>query len=572
MHDVNWLIQELSTAGLTASRCPKTGDPITQHQLGKHTVEIRTKLPKEFPHKLPQYHLVDRERYGALAHVSWSVDSDAEICFGSSEAFHLNVDEPEKIVIHGLEKVLNELSKVLNDPSYNDSELKREFVAIWKRHVSQKDLSILCLAEPSSEILELQIRAPTSRNQSGLKRQIIAVCPKTSACNPQHFIKKESENTQRHNEGKGVLIPLLELIAPPSPGENIKIWWAKLLKSQPDQLKTQLAEYARHTKTSNLYIVCRAPTKTGHVWFSIHCEAASKQKIPLTEKLLDNWDLKALTVNAITKENLLPRSGANQELNDKHVCIVGCGSVGGYVADMLASSGIGKFTLIDPDLLMLENIHRHYLDVHWLYHSKVSALKFSLQHKYPFVEIKDENSRLLEFKFADSVEDIDLLIFATGNATQERVSNEVIRFTDTLKPAIYTWVEAYGAGGHAVAVMPEKKGCLGCVYIDKESGEPCLYPNINFIEKNQNVITSHAGCGADYISYSNIDAIQTAAITSKLAIRTLTKETKESVSVSWKGSDNLAKHHGVELSHRFHRSKNVLNEIPIAHGECSVCA
>lgn len=46
-------------------------------------------------------------------------------------------------------------------------------------------------------------------------------------------------------------------------------------------------------------------------------------------------------------------------LLDAGVIVCGCGSVGGLAALELARSGVGRFLLIDPDLLALENLCRH---------------------------------------------------------------------------------------------------------------------------------------------------------------------------------------------------------------------
>jgi molybdopterin/thiamine biosynthesis adenylyltransferase len=48
-----------------------------------------------------------------------------------------------------------------------------------------------------------------------------------------------------------------------------------------------------------------------------------------------------------------------RRLKDAGVIICGCGSVGGLAALELARSGVGRFLLIDPDLLALENLCRH---------------------------------------------------------------------------------------------------------------------------------------------------------------------------------------------------------------------
>lgn len=47
-----------------------------------------------------------------------------------------------------------------------------------------------------------------------------------------------------------------------------------------------------------------------------------------------------------------------QKLKDSHVCIVGIGGVGGYIAEGLARAGIGKLTLVDYDIVDVTNINR----------------------------------------------------------------------------------------------------------------------------------------------------------------------------------------------------------------------
>lgn len=57
------------------------------------------------------------------------------------------------------------------------------------------------------------------------------------------------------------------------------------------------------------------------------------------------------TENLIGKDNL-------SKLKNSHVAVFGTGGVGGYVAEALARSGVGKFTLIDSDKVSVSNINR----------------------------------------------------------------------------------------------------------------------------------------------------------------------------------------------------------------------
>ncbi len=51
-------------------------------------------------------------------------------------------------------------------------------------------------------------------------------------------------------------------------------------------------------------------------------------------------------------------------LAKQHVAIFGLGGVGGHVAEVLARCGVGKFTVIDKDIIDITNINRQILALH----------------------------------------------------------------------------------------------------------------------------------------------------------------------------------------------------------------
>ena len=52
------------------------------------------------------------------------------------------------------------------------------------------------------------------------------------------------------------------------------------------------------------------------------------------------------------------------QLKNKTVAIVGIGGVGGYVAESLARSGVGKLILVDYDVVDETNINRQIIALH----------------------------------------------------------------------------------------------------------------------------------------------------------------------------------------------------------------
>ncbi len=50
-----------------------------------------------------------------------------------------------------------------------------------------------------------------------------------------------------------------------------------------------------------------------------------------------------------------------QRIRSAHVCVVGCGGLGGYIIEMLARAGIGHLTVVDGDVFDESNLNRQLL-------------------------------------------------------------------------------------------------------------------------------------------------------------------------------------------------------------------
>ncbi len=561
--ELNQLIEFLLQHNINAKEHPyEKGMLISEHLLGNHNVKIISHIPSDFPFTLPTFHLHEREKYGALAHVAWGKDGFADICYGA-DSYNIDYSRPKFIFLSALTKMLTLLDKSLNDQDFNKKELLREFVGVWRFHIPDNATALVCLAEPTQRFEDLMIRVPNNKKIKN-NREILVINSSSNQCNSNHFFIKELNSKTRSLEGKGIILSLPELPLPPEPNESIISWWKNVITNLPADLQNDLLEKGRLTRTKNFYIICHAKNEDGQVWFGLQCSNIKKENIPMHAKYLCSWNMNAVTLNVVSKENLLSRIGVENQLSDKKVCLIGCGSVGGYIADMLSSSGVGEITLVDPDKFQLENLHRHYLGAHTIGNFKTDALKLTLEYKYPFIKINTSKSRLLDYCDFEKLTKFNLVICATGNVTHQRRINEFIVQNKIPTSLIFSWVEAYGVGGHAVAVLPNSQGCLNNVFIDNESDEPSLYPNINFIQKDQKIKKNHAGCGTEFISYSNIDAIQTATISTQLALKVLSNKLEKSGYISWRGEQDLAIKNEIKLAHRFYRFKDLMHFIPLA--------
>src|SRR5690606_34765729 len=94
------------------------------------------------------------------------------------------------------------------------------------------------------------------------------------------------------------------------------------------------------------------------------------------------------------------------------IALVGCGTIGGYLADQLAKAGAGmgggKLTLVDFELLMPQNVGRHRLGLPYSLKNKAWGVSMMLQIDAPGIEV-----RTLEVDVRNAhLGDIDLLIDA----------------------------------------------------------------------------------------------------------------------------------------------------------------
>lgn len=104
-------------------------------------------------------------------------------------------------------------------------------------------------------------------------------------------------------------------------------------------------------------------------------------------------DLSRLEI-LIGKENI-------KELKNRNVLICGVGGVGGFVAEALARSGIGKLTLVDYDTIESSNLNRQVVsNKNNIGKSKVKEIKKRIE------EISDCRV-LIEEKFIDDEYEID---------------------------------------------------------------------------------------------------------------------------------------------------------------------
>ncbi|WP_022940462.1 ThiF family adenylyltransferase [Psychromonas hadalis] len=570
VHDIDLIVEFLKKNGFNV--VIRDNELISTHSCLTASFSIRIEFPDEFPYVLPNYHLENRGDFGHLAHVAWGAERYASICIGSQESFSINFDAPEKVVFDTLKMAEKIVQNSLDNPEYNYQEILKEFGGVWRFHVASDAPRILNFINNLNHFSPLIVRSKFTKDvQNGLGNVIIA--SENNPCQGGYAVNISASSRFRQNIGKGIYLPIPTdmRLMPPLPYQDIMEWWCGVLNLIDNKTKIDLKEYARLKKATACYVVLGVFTQDQVATVALEFKAEKKSKLPFHESFIGNWNATAINADDFSPSSLIQRGGGAIDINQKNVCIIGCGSVGGYIAHSLASSGVGKLTLVDYDNYNPENIHRHILPSRYLYTNKASSLSDYLTENFPFVIAKPLNTQLLELSPYE-LKDYDLVIVATGNVSQERVFNREIAKEGLNIPVIYSWQEAYGVGGHSVLSTPFLGGCLECTYIGLASDEVELFSNLNFIASGQKVLKGHAGCGTEFLPYSSIDARDTASLTCRLAIKVLTKTVTHGVSGSWRQDSEEAKENNIELTHRYTHLQHVEKLKEIKSTRCPCCA
>lgn len=184
------------------------------------------------------------------------------------------------------------------------------------------------------------------------------------------------------------------------------------------------------------------------------------------------------TVNLIDLKTSILRNlpGKSQNgLLGKKVFQIGLGAIGGYVADSLIKIGAGiddEFTIIDDDILSIDNVGRHLLGMEYIGKPKSQAFKEYMQKK-TFNQVGKLNTNFYNISnyksqyFVDN--SVDIIVDATGSIEVQEYLNELVQQIplESRPNLLHLWI--FGNGECAQGFWRDAKlqdhqgGCIQCL-------------------------------------------------------------------------------------------------------------
>jgi molybdopterin-synthase adenylyltransferase len=498
-------------------------------KIGNNIAPIIIGFQKFFPYNKPLYFLEHWDLFGFIPHI----DPDGYVCYIQEENLVLDSKNPSGIINSTLESAIEIINR--GREGLNHDDFLNEFESYWNRYNTKRKL--LGGFVPNEEIIKIRI----------------GICEKFKALGNTDIQIKEliyrltGKNLTRFDNA--IYIPIKEGQVKKPPPFN-KFWnHTDILDFVYANISKEKIKEALGTKINkDEYIVFGIPKPNSQKALACVVYRTKKNDIHPLLNLDPNLVPEPVLIESIAQDVIVPRGGGNKSLNQKKVLIVGCGSLGSQIACDVAKTGISFINVCDYDILKYENIYRHALGNEYVGQNKSEAIKLFIEKQMPFTKVRAFPYKV-EYLISDedfNKSNFDALVIATGNATVNLYINQIIKAIYTQIPVIYTWIEPYGIGGHALLTTGNNKGCYNCLYDEK------LYNKASFAHYDQpsSFAKNIAGCGSLFVPFSYLDTTRTSNLATRLLISYLTGKETGNPLLSWKGNSELFIKEGYLLSRR----------------------
>jgi len=367
------------------------------------------------------------------------------------------VPESSSVNTKDIEAVLNyyinSTRKILSGT--NDVDFRDEFSIYWNKKLNHIDK--VCLIVSSPEVLGNSFFVYWGEK---------VICISHDEVELNNWCTNFFSNTTQHNSELDGFTLMID--SPLVPKEYPETYYDLLVlakRKDPDVFLLLIDKFVNTTKP--ILVLLKQKTATGYSLGCVEINALGLKNFTSLQhgfrvghtpnEVLINRSTEILKGNEVTRylvtrtdyDWIHSRGGDGRSYVDKAVVIIGCGSLGGYIAHSLAKSGVGKLLLVDNEMLEWSNIGRHVLGADYVYSPKADSLKKSLLKEMPHLTIEARVGKwqtLLE-KEDGLFNNYDLIISSIANWRFEKPLNS-LSMRKLIPPVLFTWLEPFAVVGH----------------------------------------------------------------------------------------------------------------------------
>ncbi len=425
--------------------------------------------------------------------------ADGNLCYLAKGAIALDIYDPVGQSLACLKLAAVVFGQIMKGEMVAD--LADEFFAYWD--------GLLCFVDMPEANL-------------GRQRCIVA----QAGGRPKWFI---TDNEERTNEkikslgfnvtGQTVLTYRVKTSAQPRPlisswpPETVGdiLYWQSTLDPRCRRKIYERIKEAERKKANGVLIIVESPLMT--YGFAVHYDRKRSVERSIRANCRDSvYGLEVMPISVIRIDDRyiaqrnIPKS---KTLAGKNLAIVGCGTIGGYLADMIVKAGAGscggKLTLVDFDYLLPQNLGRHRLGFPDLLSNKAEALAKELKRLTPGAEVCALPVDVREAHLGK----LDLLIDATG---EESLGHWLSGHYPAPMPMLSVWIEGAGTAVRALLRTTASGACLRCLWHSNKRGE--LRSTFDRITP---ILAGH-GCEGLYVPFPATVSVHAATLATEMSL------------------------------------------------------
>lgn len=322
---------------------------------------------------------------------------------------------------------------------------------------------------------------------------------------------------------------------PPETFSNFLCWLAEVDHNARDRV---IQSILSNTKKRNIFLldITKQDTLSVYVELDPNVVALKRHKHGLAKKTSLRHlaivfsaksfciDFKRVSVIKADRATLLSRNHPRQgigSLSNKRIALIGCGTIGGYLAALLLRNGAGcgdkYFHLYDNDIFMAHNFGRHILSAHEIGQCKSIALANYLMNSVHIAnniigfdsQFPIKSEKLVEY---------DIVIDATGRPPVSKRLAFIIRTLPLAQRPRLIHSFNDGNGRASKVFIDDGTCCYGCL-----TSDPTIYENtVDSRFKNiDQEFERHFNCGSIYTPYDAAVSHITAALAQEATLYTV---------------------------------------------------
>lgn len=401
-----------------------------------------------------------------LPSLSPHIDRNGHLCYFAKGAAVLDRYEPAESISQCLDQARDVLERIRHDPDYRYDDIQDEFLLHWSNGTSESVFPVLIgtvdRASKSSNYWLVSIGTAARAVITDHKEEVEALAqalgsePPTSTECPCWLFTTDT-------------LPVVPAAIPSNVSELfawLRVWDRRLyqqiqhvLEREPQYLKYKMATFAVYTPLGWLGF--------GFDLNPLHRLGAQKKPKLYRQYLHSHEGSRGIIRLGITEfgpDFVHGRNLTYATLKGKRILVVGAGAIGSHVAPGLIRLGAGtsggQLDLVDPDLMMPENLGRHALGYPSLFKNKAEALSAELMRQFPFSKVRPRvvNVRTLEELFK-----ADLVIDATGEEIVGELINAMRLERGTKTPVLHVRIRGNGECVQTFWAQGRDLACLRCL-------------------------------------------------------------------------------------------------------------